>query len=70
MCWLEGLRLSGIAPVEVDGLTDAVDLAGGESHACARRASGHVACWGSWEQLGAGLHAEQTTPVEVKDLRL
>jgi len=70
VCWLEGLRLSGIAPVEIGGLTDAVEITGGETHACARRATGHVACWGDWERLGAGLHAEHPTPVEVKALRL
>lgn len=34
-------------PVELAGLTDAVELAGGSDHACARQRSGRVVCWGS-----------------------
>jgi alpha-tubulin suppressor-like RCC1 family protein len=36
--------------VGVLGLTDVVELAAGEAHACARRGDGTVQCWGgSWE---------------------
>ncbi len=36
----------------VSGLTDAVEIAAGAEHTCARRASGTVVCWGS-NYLGA-----------------
>ena len=36
-----------IPSVDVVGLTDAVELAKAESHACARRATGQVVCWGA-----------------------
>jgi len=40
----------------VVGLTDAVDLAAGDRHACAARGSGEVVCWGANEsfQIGDG----------------
>ncbi len=43
-------------PVVVSGLADAVDLSAGWGHACARRASGAVVCWGLnvYGQLGDG----------------
>jgi alpha-tubulin suppressor-like RCC1 family protein len=43
-------------PVFVAGLGDAVELAAGDHHACARRAGGHVVCWGMDDegQLGRG----------------
>ncbi|WP_394823035.1 RCC1 domain-containing protein [Pendulispora albinea] len=44
------------APREVPGLTDAVEIAAGGKHTCARRANGSVACWGYnyFGQLGNG----------------
>jgi len=35
------------APVAVSDLTDAVEIAVGGAHTCARRASGAVVCWGA-----------------------
>ena len=45
-----------LAPVQVKGLTDAVEIASGTWHTCARRASGEVVCWGQncIGQLGDG----------------
>ena len=38
----------GMVPsIDVIGLTDAVEISVGSSHACARRAAGPVVCWGS-----------------------
>jgi len=34
-------------PVEVEGLRDVVELAGGSDHTCARLQSGRAMCWGS-----------------------
>ena len=51
-------------PVAVAGLTDVVQLASSEyaPRTCARRANGHVACWG--QRFGAR-EAIDATPVEV-----
>ncbi len=45
---------SGSGPVEVAGLTDAIDIAAGGNHNCALRSDGSVWCWGenSAGQLG------------------
>ncbi len=58
--------------VAVKGLSDAVQLAAGAHHTCARRASGSVACWGSNArgQIGNGAGASQlkfpvTSPAPV-----
>lgn len=52
------------------GLGDAVQVAAGTGHACARRPSGQVACWGqnSSGQLGDGTKAVRTVPVAVQGL--
>ncbi len=41
-------------PVNVHGLTDAVEIDAGYGHVCARRATGNVVCWGNdlYGQLG------------------
>ena len=71
-------------PVTVSGLTDAVEVSLGFMHACARRTSGEVACWG-WGDfgqlgttappeactdgtIGVGPHACALTPVAVSGL--
>jgi len=54
-------------PAAVVGLTDAVDVAAGGYHACARRATGQVVCWGANDagQLGVSTAAadRSATPV-------
>ncbi len=53
-CWDENLRGTQHAwgPVITPKLSDAVEVAGGGNHACARRTTGTVACWGDWRFLG------------------
>lgn len=56
-------------PVTATGLTDAVEVAAGRTHSCARRSDGTVWCWGRGAelQLGQGSdRTEQSTPVQVR----
>lgn len=67
-----------VAPVEVAGLTDVVELSAGFDSTCARRDDGTVWCWGSniAGQLGdptvpfgeGRIDARSTAPVQVQDL--
>ena len=41
---------------------DAVELVGGSSHACVRKASGQVTCWGNSDLVGHGGRADSNTP--------
>ncbi|UJR79720.1 RCC1 domain-containing protein [Sandaracinus amylolyticus] len=55
-------------PARVTGLTDAVELASGYGHTCARRRTGSIACWGNNldGQLGNASSAMQSaTRVDV-----
>ncbi len=54
-------------PVQVMGITDAVELASNGDFTCARRMSGAVSCWGSNGdgQLGDGSRSNRATPVAV-----
>lgn len=54
----------------VEGLDDAVELAAGFSHMCARRRSGGVACWGRNEagQLGNGTTERARGLIDVPSL--
>src|SRR5262249_12280133 len=59
------------APVPIPGLTDAVELAAGGVHTCARRSTGAVICWGSnaYGQAGDGtVTTRRPAPVPVADL--
>lgn len=77
-CWGEGtsgqlgnaLSASRNAPVQVQGLSDAIGLALGESHACALRRTGAVVCWGDngFGQLGNGTTDDSNVPVPVSSL--
>ena len=79
MCWGrndEGQIGSGSAvvssptPLGVAGLTDATHISLGNVHACARRATGAVVCWG-WNyvgQLGNNSATNASTPVPVSGL--
>lgn len=55
---------------DVKGLTDAVDIAVGNEHACALRANGDVVCWGAndYAQVGDGTLTDRTGPVGVLGL--
>lgn len=57
-------------PHELVGVKDVVELAAGRIHACARRASGAVVCWGTNDrgQLGDGTQDSSGTPVAVKGI--
>jgi alpha-tubulin suppressor-like RCC1 family protein len=62
---------SSSTPVEVQGISDATQVAAGEGvreHACALLSSGHIDCWGRGEsgQLGDDTTASSSTPVEVQ----
>lgn len=54
-------------PSAVVGLDDAIDVASGEYHMCAARATGRVVCWGdgSRGQLGNGRSGDSPVPVDV-----
>ncbi len=58
-------------PVAVSGLRDAVEVASGRDHTCARRKTGEVACWGDNEfgQAGAAAGSVQRSPTVVPNLR-
>jgi alpha-tubulin suppressor-like RCC1 family protein len=56
--------------VTVNALDDAVEVATGSAHTCARRTDGTVRCWGanSAGQLGNGTTAGSLLPVDVVNL--
>jgi hypothetical protein len=55
------------APVAVPGVSNAIQLAAGAAHYCARSDAGAVTCWGSneWKQAGQETRALVTTPHTV-----
>jgi alpha-tubulin suppressor-like RCC1 family protein len=62
---------SSPSPVDVVGITDAVQLAVGYEHACVRRMTGQVACWGLGDsgELGDGnATLDGPTPVTVSGI--
>jgi alpha-tubulin suppressor-like RCC1 family protein len=54
-------------PLAVPGVSNIVQLAGGEGHTCAMNASGAVWCWGenSAGQLGNASNTSSVTPVAI-----
>jgi hypothetical protein len=54
----------------IPGLTDAVEVAGGNLYACARRTSGKVVCWGVADFLGNGDRPTRDTPGSVRGVVL
>lgn len=56
-----------LGPVDVTGVTDAVELVMGRYHVCARHAAGEVSCWGRNEngQIGDGLVTPRLAPYKV-----
>lgn len=76
-CWSDGAHdgqlgngtfSESMTPKPVTGLDDAVQLAASDSHVCAVRKTGHVACWGSNvnDQLGAPAPPVAWSPVDVR----
>lgn len=62
-CW------SGSTVELVPGITDAVDIAGGQSFTCVRRSGGTVSCWGANDRGQLGYDgADSPTPVTVAGL--
>jgi alpha-tubulin suppressor-like RCC1 family protein len=57
-------------PVEVLGVTDAVDISAGSTHTCALLRDSRVVCWGGnkYGQLGDGTTELRGAPVEVLGL--
>src|SRR6185295_17295771 len=47
----DGMSLNRNVPTAVTGLTDATQIAIGQTSVCARRATGAVTCWG--DRIGA-----------------
>ncbi len=67
-----GSLTGGLAPVDVVGITDAVNIAVGRDYSCARLVAGSVKCWGNRQQAGGGdgiewtnANQRQSTPVTV-----
>lgn len=67
------------SPLQIPGITDAIDVSAGGAHACALMTGGGVKCWGGnyFGQLGngsltgpemCGTTACSTTPVDVMEL--
>jgi alpha-tubulin suppressor-like RCC1 family protein len=50
-------------PIEVHGITNAIQVANGSQYACALLSSGHVDCWG--DEVLENIGSERRTPVEV-----
>ena len=65
-----GTTTSSLAPVEVPGLTDIVQISSGAAHTCALNQSNEVYCWGNntQGQIGTGNTLTQTTPQRVTGL--
>jgi alpha-tubulin suppressor-like RCC1 family protein len=67
-----GTNTQSSIPVDVVGITDAVDVrsslnGGGGDFTCALHATGTVSCWGynGQGQLGDGTNTDRSTPVDV-----
>ncbi|HEY1089208.1 MAG TPA: hypothetical protein VGE37_15995, partial [Archangium sp.] len=72
ICWgspseyaaLGGTPLSTGNSIEVEGITNAVEVSVNDTHSCARLSTGAVMCWGAnnYGQLGAGDYMTSATP--------
>ncbi len=65
------LKTPVVQPAQVSKLSDAVEIAVGPHHSCARKRDGKAACWGGNDdgQLGSGTASNVwTTRVPVRDL--
>lgn len=56
-----------VKSVDVQGITNAISIAGGTSHQCALLATGKIQCWGNniFGQLGDGTFKDSSAPVFV-----
>jgi alpha-tubulin suppressor-like RCC1 family protein len=66
----DGTNTNRAAPVQVQGISDAVAIASAYASTCALRAGGSVSCWGanSDGQLGDGTTTNRNAPVAVAGL--
>ena len=66
----DGTKIGKANPVQVNGLSDVIAVAGGGSHAAALKSDGTVWTWGynSDGELGDGTKTKRTTPVQVSGL--
>lgn len=60
----DGTQNSARRPVNVMGITDALEISAGGTHACARRTSG-LFCWGTAPQIGDGTVERKFVPTRV-----
>jgi alpha-tubulin suppressor-like RCC1 family protein len=62
-----GVTYNERTPVEVQDLTDVVQLTSGQGHSCALLSNNNVKCWGrnDYGQLGNGNNVDTSTPVTV-----
>jgi alpha-tubulin suppressor-like RCC1 family protein len=67
----DGTDISRPVPVQVKGLTDAIEVSAGWFHTCALSESRGVLCWGKnlYGQLGTGDAKDSFVPVPVKGLQ-
>ena len=64
------LNTTGLAPVQLEGLTDIIAVSAGRSHMVALRNDGTVLTWGSNQhgRLGDGTTIDSSSPVQVQNL--
>ncbi len=62
-----GANANSSSPVEVSGITNAIDVSSGDAHSCAALSNGLVKCWGANNagQLGTGDNVWSWVPVTV-----
>ena len=76
MCWGRRDRLGNGATgtsvqrhaTEVSGIDDAIEISAGATHACARRRSGQVQCWGNNTNGQLGVNPSLTSASEPVDV--
>jgi alpha-tubulin suppressor-like RCC1 family protein len=63
-----GTTVSSLAPVPVQGISNATSVSAGRSHTCATLSSGGVKCWGAGQRLGDGSTISKSSPVDVSGI--
>lgn len=61
----DGSTTTNQTPTQVVGITDAIGVACGESHACVERADASVSCWGANDSGQLGIGVADTGPHPV-----